>query len=275
MNLKNLTLMAIAAIFFAACESEEKTKTETAIDITGTYEGYTLASFSYSPNPIATDNETIKISKNSDGTVAVDFKSTQWGDFNIPSAKITEKDEACIINGQGKTIMGMSADSKKEYECTLVGAIDKKNDKAGFTFNVPAVMGGLDIEFYKGKMPDNYAVTGTYNGNMELSVAGNVVANVEEAQFSIVDKDGSLLLNLKGFGMGQMQIADLNSIPVKLEKEEESFKITGTIDTESNGIKISGNLAGTIAKDGNTETTFTLRPGAMPMDVVAKFKGKK
>lgn len=275
MNLKNIAIMAATAMFFAACENEEKTKTETAIDISGTYEGYTLATFSYSPNPIATDNETIKISKNNDGTVTVDFKSAQWGEFNIPAATVTEKNEACIINGQGKTIMGMNADSKKEYDCTIVGAIDKRNDKAGFTFNVPAVMGGLDIEFYKGQMPDNYAVTGTYKGNMELSVAGNVVANVEDAQFSIVEQEGALLLNLKGFGMGQMQITDLNSIPVKLEKDGEGFKITGTIDANSNGINIKGSLEGTVDKEGNTETTFTLKPGAMPMDVIAKFKGKK
>ena len=48
--------------------------------------------------------------------------------------------------------MGMSADSQSEYDCTLSATI-KSADDFTFTFDIPAVMGGLKITVQPGEAP--------------------------------------------------------------------------------------------------------------------------
>lgn len=276
MNLKNLGLMIIAAFMFAACEKEEGTTTVNAAkEVAGSYTGYSLAKFQYSPQPMVTDSETVMLKENSDGTVSVSYTSSKCGEFTVPAAKASGSDGIYVVMGEGTVVMGMSEDSKKEYQCSLNGTVNKTDGKSGFVFSVPAVMGGLNIEFYTGDMPSAYALAGTYNGVLKMEVGGKEVGSVDDSQFTIENTDGKIALTLKGFGFGGMQLEDIKVSDVEAQKENESYKISSAIDTTSGSIKVTGKLEGTIDNEGNASVAFTMKPGAMPMEITASFTGKK
>ncbi len=136
-------------------------------------------------------------------------------------------------------------------------------------------MGGLNIEFYTGDMPSAYALAGTYNGVLKMEVGGKEVGSVDDSQFTIENTDGKIALTLKGFGFGGMQLEDIKVSDVEAQKENESYKISSAIDTTSGSIKVTGKLEGTIDNEGNASVVFTMKPGAMPMEITASFTGKK
>lgn len=276
MNIKSIVLVLVAAIFAVSCTKEEtKTGTDSTQQVIGTYQGYSLANFKYTSVPMATENETVDVTAGKDGTVNVKFVSAKWGEFNISSAKVTGKDGAYVLNGQGKTLMGMSQDSKKEYDCSMTGTVDKKHSTAGFTFSVPSVMGGLNIEFYKGTMPAMYAVAGTYKGKLEMTVSGNVVGTVEDSQVIVEGKNDKATVTLKAFGFGSMQLQDIVIENVALASAGSGYSLSGDVNTTSGSVKVTGKIAGTIDAKGSADMTFTIKPGAMPMDITAKFTGSK
>ena len=63
---------------------------------------------------------------------------------------------------------------------------------------------------------------------------------------------------------------------VKVTSTDNSiFKIEGSINTtDTNNTPITGTLSGTVS-NSETNITFTFKPGAMPIDITAMFKGKK
>lgn len=275
MKLRNLGLVIVAALMFVACEKEEGTTVSASKEVAGSYTGYSLAKFQYSPQPMVTDGETVVLQETADGTVSVSYTSSKWGEFSVPAAKASGSDGIYVVMGEGTVVMGMSEDSKKEYLCSLNGTVNKTDGKSGFVFSVPAVMGGLNIEFYTGDMPSAYALAGTYNGVLKMEVGGKEVGSVDDSQFTIENTDGKIALTLKGFGFGGMQLEDIKVSDVEAQKENESYKISSAIDTTSGSIKVTGKLEGTIDNEGNASVVFTMKPGAMPMEITASFTGKK
>lgn len=275
MKLRNLGLVIVAALMFVACEKEEGTTVSASKEVAGSYTGYSLAKFQYSPQPMVTDGETVVLQETADGTVSVSYTSSKWGEFSVPAAKASGSDGIYVVMGEGTVVMGMSEDSKKEYQCSLNGTVNKTDGKSGFVFSVPAVMGGLNIEFYTGDMPSAYALAGTYNGVLKMEVGGKEVGSVDDSQFTIKNTDGKIALTLKGFGFGGMQLEDIKVSDVEAQKENESYKISSAIDTTSGSIKVTGKLEGTIDNEGNASVVFTMKPGAMPMEITASFTGKK
>lgn len=186
MKLRNLGLVIVAALMFVACEKEEGTTVSASKEVAGSYTGYSLAKFQYSPQPMVTDGETVVLQETADGTVSVSYTSSKWGEFSVPAAKASGSDGIYVVMGEGTVVMGMSEDSKKEYQCSLNGTVNKTDGKSGFVFSVPAVMGGLNIEFYTGDMPSAYALAGTYNGVLKMEVGGKEVGSVDDSQFTII-----------------------------------------------------------------------------------------
>lgn len=121
--------------------------------VAGTYSGYVKASAAYFPDGMYADNQTLTVSANSDGTYKVTYTSDTWGTFTITGAEVSKDGSNYILTGDGVTLMGMSADSQKEYECTLTATIDADKNNPSFVFKVPSVMGGLTVEFLTGEMP--------------------------------------------------------------------------------------------------------------------------
>lgn len=152
-------MMVSAAILLMACDKDENgSKT---VDFAGSYDGYTLASCNHFQNMISPD-ETVVITKNTDGSASVSFTSATWGTFTITDAQASISGNVCSLSGSGQTQMGMGG-STSTYKCTFTAEIKSQTD-ARMEFKIPAVMGGMTIVFRTGDAPADLMLAGAYKG---------------------------------------------------------------------------------------------------------------
>lgn len=119
--------------------------------LAGTWSGYTNAGCAYFQNRY-TDDESLKISANGDGTLAVVFESAAWGTFNVAKATVTKSGDEYAFTGEGTVSMGMG-DNTNDYAFTMTGTSNAAKDDFSIAFNAPAVMGGLTVTLLPGKAP--------------------------------------------------------------------------------------------------------------------------
>ena len=158
MKIKSILMISIT-LFMMSCDKEEPdSKT---FNIAGSYKGYTLANCDYFQNMISPD-ETVVITKNTDGTASVSFTSASWGEFTITDAQASVSKDLCTLSGSGQTQMGMGG-STSLYECTFSAEIKSQTD-ARMEFTIPTVMGGMTITFQTGDAPADLLLADTYEG---------------------------------------------------------------------------------------------------------------
>lgn len=268
----------LALLFMVSCSSDnDNPSTTLAESIQGTYKGYTVAEFKYTEIPMITPDESVVLTVDADGTSSISFASSKWGTFSMVDVQVSVKEDIYSIKGQGKTVMGMSEESKKEYECELEGTMSKDKKTVNFVFTVPSVMGGLKVTFNLGDAPAGDVIAGTYKGELTLSVGEMSLDPVKDSQVKINSQaNGKAELTLAGFsGMGTMKMEDITITDVEVKSSENnSYTLSGAINAKSGTINVIGKLEGSIIKD-EANITFTMKPGAMPMDITAVFKGKK
>lgn len=166
MKIKSVLMMLSAAVFMMACDKDENgSKT---VDFAGRYNGYTLASCNYFQNMISAD-ETVVITKNTDGSASVSFTSATWGTFTITDAQASISGNVCSLSGSGQTQMGMGG-STSAYDCTFTAEI-RSQDDARMEFSIPAVMGGMTLTFQTGDAPADLLLAGTYEGYTDADCA--------------------------------------------------------------------------------------------------------
>ena len=119
--------------------------------LAGTYKGYSDADCTYFQDRY-TDDESLKITANGDGTLSVVFESASWGTFNVESATISKEGNGYKFTGSGSVAMGMG-ESTSNYDFTLSGTSNVAKDIYSIAFNVPAVMGGLTVTLLSGSAP--------------------------------------------------------------------------------------------------------------------------
>lgn len=267
--------MMAVVLFMAACSSDDNPTTTPDQDVADTYKGYTVAEFKYTAIPMTTPDETVSIVANENGKSTVSFTSATWGKFTISDAVVSLKNDAYTVTGSGKTVMGMDAASQKEYDCTVEGTVSKDKKTVSIVFDVPSVMGGLKVSFTLGDAPANMVIASVYEGNLALSVAGSVQGTYDSKVTIKSQENGKAELLLAGFGEGAMAFQDMTIADVEVAAETDgSYTLTGTIDTTSGTTKVIGSLEGTI-KEGKANIIFTMKPGAMPMDITAVFTSKE
>ena len=121
--------------------------------LAGTYKGYSDADCAYFKDQY-TNDESLKITANGDGTISIKFESTSWGTFNVANAMITKNGEEYSIAGEGSVAMGMG-ESTTNYDFTMNGTINVAKDNYTIVFDVPAVMGGLTVTLLPGSAPSS------------------------------------------------------------------------------------------------------------------------
>ena len=167
MKLKNLLAMTAIALLTASCSDDDNNENESinpAVNVAGTYAGYSEAAFQYTDTPLVSADESLTIQTDADNTTAtITYTSSSFGEFTISGTEVT-------YAGEGSTIMGMSG-NVNEYECTLKGTLNEAKNEGTFTFNVPAVMGGMNITFTLGEIPVSKLLAGSYEGWTEASCA--------------------------------------------------------------------------------------------------------
>lgn len=129
-------------------------KAPLAYGVAKTYKGYTSASSQYFPAMTA-DNETVVLTAQETDltTVSVSFTSETWGTFSCDNVAVSYADGTFTLEGSGTCSMGMSAENVREYDMQFNGTV-KADGTPAFTFSVPAVMGGLTINFTEGETPE-------------------------------------------------------------------------------------------------------------------------
>lgn len=142
--ISTLTMAVLGMTAVAAC-NKSGPEIDVAAEVAGSYVGTTSASFQYSPEPMVTENETFNITAAGEGLVDVIYESSTWGSFSFKGVSVSGTDPYTLA-GEGTTLMGMG-DTKNEYAATFEGTVGKKAGTAGFLVTVPAVMGGITIEF--------------------------------------------------------------------------------------------------------------------------------
>ena len=159
MKIKSTLIMLFAAFFIMSCDKEQN-GSET-IEFAGNYNGYTLANCNYFQDMLSAD-ETVTITKNSNGSASISFESSTWGEFTIASAQVSMNGDICVLSGSGQTQMGMGGNTSS-YDCTFTAEIKSLTD-ARMEFSIPAVMGGMTLTFQTGDAPADLLLAGTYEG---------------------------------------------------------------------------------------------------------------
>ena len=228
MKLIEIISLAAVAVFATSCEKTENQnqEPETVLSeaVAGTYTGYSTAEFQYSSAPMLSQNQTLTLTAEDGGTVSVSYVSDTWGTFSLSGVTVKEVDGSYSLSGSGKTVMGMSADSQSEYDCTLSATVKSTGDFT-FMFDVPAVMGGLKITLLPGNPPAELLLSGSYTGTLTMSVMGSAMDPMEEAQVSLAVEGDVWTLTLPEMGMGSMSIESI-SVEVELAESADGYTLS-------------------------------------------------
>lgn len=219
MKIKSVLMMLSAAVFMMACDKDENgSKT---IDFAGRYNGYTLASCNYFQNMISAD-ETVVLTKNTDGTASVSFTSATWGEFTITDAQATVNGDLCTLSGSGQTQMGMNGNTST-YDCTFTAEIKSQTD-ARMEFSIPAVMGGMTLTFQTGDAPADLLLAGTYEGYTDADCAmfQDRYTDGESVKLT-ANGDGSVKVVFESASWGTFTVESATAT-----KEGEEYVFTGS-----------------------------------------------
>lgn len=219
MKIKSVLMMLSAAVFMMACDKDENgSKT---VDFAGRYNGYTLASCNYFQNMISAD-ETVVLTKNTDGTASVSFTSATWGEFTITDAQATVNGDLCTLSGSGQTQMGMNGNTST-YDCTFTAEI-RSQDDARMEFRIPAVMGGMTLTFQTGDAPADLLLAGTYEGYTDADCAmfQDRYTDGESVKLT-ANGDGSVKVVFESASWGTFTVESATAT-----KEGEEYVFTGS-----------------------------------------------
>lgn len=219
MKIKSVLMMLSAAVFMMACDKDENgSKT---VDFAGNYDGYTLASCNYFQNMISPD-ETVVITKNTDGSATVSFTSATWGTFTITDAQASVSGDICSLSGSGQTQMGMGG-STSAYDCTFTAEIKSQTD-ARMEFRIPAVMGGMTLTFQTGDAPADLLLAGTYEGYTDADCAmfQDRYTDGESVKLT-ANGDGSVKVVFESASWGTFTVESATAT-----KEGEEYVFTGS-----------------------------------------------
>lgn len=120
--------------------------------LAGSYDGWTNGSCAYFSS-LTQNGEKLSITANEDGTVDVKLTSQKWGETTVTGVKAEKTDNGLALSGSGKFSMSMGGSEPREYDCTIEGTISTDKETYSVVFNLPAVMGGLNIAFAQGEAP--------------------------------------------------------------------------------------------------------------------------
>lgn len=276
MKIKNYLVMVLVALCAIAC-SDNDDEISVSTGVTGSYDGYVIASCAYFQNS-ASDGQTVVItaSGTAGDRVNISYVSDTWGTFTFTDAAVTLSGGVYTIEGSGTTEMGHTG-STSTYECTIAATLDGNKAVTSLVFSVPAVMGGMTLTFIQGDMPAVLAIAGSYSGTLDLTVAGNSAGSIEGETVTIAAaEDGTVTMTLAGFSVGTMALGDVTVTGVAVTAEDNgTYTLSGEVNAQvamgESTINVTGTVEGTVTSAGVANLTFVLTPGAMPMAITAVF----
>lgn len=255
------SMFAGAGILAVSCSNndDDDAAVNYAQEIAATYSGYTDATTAYFTGMV-TENQTVRVSANGDGTVNVGFDSDTWGKTAIDNAVVKPTEGGYVISGTGESVISGHGGTKS-YACTLAGKVGTAKNNVVFEFSIPSVMGGLTVKFIQGTAPASLVVNGTYEGYTSTSTAYfQGMISVDESVKIVAEGDDTVSVEYKSATWGE---ATINAATVK--REASGFKISGngTLampgmnggETKNYDCAVSGTIS--LSKD-NVEITFSI-----------------
>lgn len=210
--------MPFVALCLMACSEKEEIATVT--DVSGKYEGYTIANCTYMQN-LCSAGETVTVTANADGSANVTFTSDTWGEFAIPNAQMSESDGVYILSGNGQTEMGMGGNTSS-YDCTFTATINSLSD-AKMQFVVPGVMGGLTIDFETGEAPADLLLSDTYKGYSKADCAYFKDRYTDDESLKVsANGDGTISVIFESASWGTFTVETAT-----ITKEDNGYEFTG------------------------------------------------
>lgn len=218
MKLTGYFALALTALAMGAC-SDSDNPVSLSDEIKGTYSGYCEASCRYFTGNVA-PSQTVTVTPVDNTTAAISYISDSFGTFTINEARLTRDDKTVVASGSGSTLMGMG-DKQTTYDCTFTGVWE--NGVASMTFSVPAVMGGLTIQFEQGDVPASLVLPGEYEGYTDASSAyfKNMMAGDQTLVISSPAQD-TYNVSFTSETWGVFSVAD-----IKVTLSDNVFSLTG------------------------------------------------
>lgn len=211
-----LPLLAIAAV---SCSDDKDEPAGAAAQAAGTYEGYTEAGSTYFSGMLAT-NQKVVITETASDKVAVKYVSDSWGTFNIADVAVSQSGNTCTLSGTGTAEMGMGGNINS-YDCTFSGKV--AGGTGEFTFTLPAVMGGLTINFTQGEIPAAKVVPYTYEGYSKGDCAFFQDMYEDDQTLTVTAEAGDTYkVSYTSGTFGEFTVAGLKAV-----REGSEFKLSG------------------------------------------------
>lgn len=269
----NTLLLALATLGSAACsDNGNADNVPAAADIAGTYGGYALTSCAYFSNTCSAD-QTVTVTENADGSAAIAFDS-DMGAFLIPDVRIDAAEGGRSLSGEGTAQMGMQG-NVSTYDCTFEGVIASRTE-ATMRFSVPAVMGGLTIEFRTGEAPADLLLAGTYKGYSAAACAYFQDRYTDDESLRLTaNGDGTLAVAFDSSAWGSFSVAGATvgseggeyllsgsgSVAMGMGESTSSydFTMTGRVDAAKEVYSIAFHVPAVMGG-----LTVTLLPGTAP-----------
>lgn len=267
----SVMLLATAAV---SCSDNDEPVIDVASEVAATYQGYSVASSRYFEGQLA-PSQTVTVAKTAAGEVDVTYASDDFGTFNITSAKVSSTSASGVytVTGSGKCKMGMGG-NVSEYDCTLEGTVDKANPEVTeFTFNIPAVMGGLKIKFVPGELPAAVALPGDYDGYTDASCAYFPSNPADDQELTITAQEGSDKFTVKYVSStwGEFTIKDVTATANgnKFTLAGSGSTLMGMGDTKT---EYACTLEGTVDVADEANTLFTFKVPAVMGGLTIEFR---
>lgn len=271
MKTRHVLSLLIGLFCISACN--EKEEISAVAEITGNYDGYVLADCAYFQNSCSID-ETITISDNGEGTAKITFISDTWGELTIPNVRVVKTDDVYTLSGSGEAKMGMEGNISSS-ECSFTAVINSI-ETAQMKFEVPAVMGGLTIDFTTGEAPLNLLVAGTYIGYTDADCTYFQDRYTDDESVTVTaNADGTVSVEFKSASWGTFSVADATilqnndiytftgsgrvSMGMNESTSDYDFTMTGTTNLTKDSYSIAFNIPSVMGG-----LTITLLPGKAP-----------
>lgn len=274
-----LFFLTVLATIFSCSDDEDNTPEWN--NISGSYSGWTKGEFSYSSTGIVTEDETVVIKVNTDGTVDLSLTSNTWGETTVTGATVASGSSSFTISGTSVTKMGHSGTEAKEYEGTVSGTVSKDKSSMTLTVSCPSVMGGTTITFTNGSAPISELLVGTYSGYTKavFTYSPSGIYTDDESVTITANDDGTVNVSYTSETWGT---ATIESIVVTkdndnyvLAETEGKIVMTGMSGTSSEYACLA---SGTVSTDKDTYdivfsvpsvmggTTITFANGSAPTE---------
>jgi hypothetical protein len=118
-------------------------------------------------------------------------------------------------------------------------------------------------------------IAGTYDGIVTMSVRGETQGDPTEAKVIIAsESENTVSITLPQMGEGRVSIPSFTVTGVSVAKNGKVYNIEKeNISATVESMQITGSLVGNV-ESGKLNMSYSLKPGAMPMNIDFTFAGK-